>query len=292
MKLGLIENAWLGSPVGRVEGVRRAKSLGFDTYDLFLQGLPAIKKEMRSALRRWDLPVPTFIAFGYSLTDFNGDVRKYTRVWLKKQMELGSYFESNAMVLVLGEHILEKVELKPEIEWGWALEGVRELADHARSNGMSVALEFPAHEMSIVHDVSTMSAFLSDVRHKAVSANVDVSHLFLMGDPPAAISRLKGRVGHVHFSDCNGKVHGDLPPGRGVVPLLEYLEALRDVGYEGPVSLELEWSPEPGRILDWVGDAYRATASMMDRLGVRKESGTAAGLAKAISSGRGAARRG
>ncbi|MDA4137269.1 MAG: sugar phosphate isomerase/epimerase [Thaumarchaeota archaeon] len=270
MKLGLIENAWFDSPVGRVEGIGIAKELGFDTYDLFLDGItPPLRREMRTALRGSDLPVPTFIVLGYSLTDFNSDVRRYTLKWLKRQMDVGQYFESPTMVLVLGEHILEKVELKPEVEWKWALEGVRDLADYAKSNGMGVALEFPAHKFSIVHDVATMSAFLRDVKHDSVNTNVDVSHLYLMGDPPASISKLKGRVAHVHFSDCNGRVHGDLPPGRGVVPLIDYLAALKKIGYAGSVSLELEWSPEPGKIREWVGEAYDATEAMMARLGVR-----------------------
>jgi D-psicose/D-tagatose/L-ribulose 3-epimerase len=270
MKLGLIENAWFNSPIDRVRGIEVARELGFDTYDLFFDGItPTLRKEMRSALKRTGLPVPTCIVFGYSLTDFNADVRRYTRSWLKRQLEAGQSFESDAMVLVLGEHILEKVELKPEIEWDWALEGVRELADHAAAHGMKVALEFPAHKSSIVHDVASMSAFLRDVKHRSVDANVDVSHLYLMGDSPREVSKLKGRIAHVHFSDCNGKVHGDLPPGRGVVPLVDYLSALKETGYEGAISLELEWSPEPSKIREWVTEAYESTAEMMSKLGVR-----------------------
>jgi D-psicose/D-tagatose/L-ribulose 3-epimerase len=270
MKLGLIENAWFGSSVGRVKGIEIAEELGFDTYDVFPIDLtPTLKRQMKAALRRSGLEVPTFIVFGYSLTDFNAEVRRFALKWLKRQMDLGAYFGGRNMVLVLGEYILEKVELKPEVQWRWALEGVRDLADYARSQGMGVALEFPAHKFSMVNNVDSMSRFLRDVRHSSVNSNVDVSHLYLMGDPPEAVSRLKGRIAHVHFSDCNGVVHGDLPPGRGVVPLRDYLAALRDNGYRGPVSLELEWSPEPERIREWVDEAYRATASMMRDLNVR-----------------------
>jgi sugar phosphate isomerase/epimerase len=270
LKLGLIENAWFDSKVGRVEGIELARELGFDTYDVFPIDLtPGLKRGMRAALRKSGMPVPTFIVFGYSLTDFNPEIRKYTVGWLKKQMELGRYFDSRTMVLVLGEYILEKVELKPEVQWQWALEGVRELADFAKAAGMQVALEFPAHKFSLVNNVESMSKFLREVKHSSVNTNVDVSHLYLMGDPPGAVSRLKGRVAHVHFSDCNGKVHGDLPPGRGVVPLKRYLAALKGIGYSGPVSLELEWSPEPDKIRDWVGEAYQATAAMMRELKVR-----------------------
>lgn len=229
LKLGLIEKAWFGSRVGPVQGVGLASEIGFDTYDVFPVDLtPARKRGMHAALRRSGMRVATFVVFGYSLTDFNPEIRKYTVGWLKRQMERGWYIETRTMVLVLGEYIVEKVEPKPLVQWAWALEGVRDLADYARAHGVKVALEFPAHRISMVNNVETMSRLLREVRHSSVDSNADVSHLYLMGDPPSSVSRLKVRVAHVHFSDCNGKVRGDLPPGMGVVPLRDYLSALKE----------------------------------------------------------------
>jgi sugar phosphate isomerase/epimerase len=80
---------------------------------------------------------------------------------------------------------------------------------------------------------------------------------------------LKGRIGHVHLSDCDGKVHGDLPPGRGVVDFMPYLEELKASEFAGSVSIELEYSPEPDKIVDWVKEAYTETDRMMRELGIR-----------------------
>jgi sugar phosphate isomerase/epimerase len=87
---------------------------------------------------------------------------------------------------------------------------------------------------------------------QTVRANCDISHLYLMGIRPPEVLRLKDVLGHVHLSDCNGNVHGDLPPGRGVVPIADYLAAVRDAGFAGTVSIELEYSPEPDKIVEWV----------------------------------------
>jgi D-psicose/D-tagatose/L-ribulose 3-epimerase len=77
-------------------------------------------------------------------------------------------------------------------------------------------------------------------------------------------------IGHIHLSDCDGEVHGDLPPGRGVTPIKEYLAAIVDAGFtDGTVSIELEYSPDPDRIVEWVQEAYRETTRIMDELGVR-----------------------
>ena len=45
--------------------------------------------------------------------------------------------------------------------------------------------------------------------HDAVKANLDVSHLALAHEPASALQRLRGKVAHVHISDCDGKIHGD-----------------------------------------------------------------------------------
>jgi D-psicose/D-tagatose/L-ribulose 3-epimerase len=73
----------------------------------------------------------------------------------------------------------------------------------------------------------------------------------------------------VHISDCDGKVHGDLPPGRGVVNFGPYLSQIAALGIDGAVSIELEYSPEPGRIVEWVKEAYTATDRLMREHGLR-----------------------
>jgi sugar phosphate isomerase/epimerase len=115
-----------------------------------------------------------------------------------------------------------------------------------------------------------MLAFLDDVGlPETVMANCDISHLDLVHTEPAEVARLAGRIEHVHVSDCDGKVHGDLPPGRGVTPIADFLAAIRDTGYDGTVSIELEFSPEPERIVEWVAEAHDATEAILAQLGCR-----------------------
>ena len=74
----------------------------------------------------------------------------------------------------------------------------------------------------------------------------------------------------MHISDCDGKVHGDLPPGRGVVEFAGYLQALGRLGVASDtISIELEYSPEPDKIVDWVREAYQSTSALMREAGLR-----------------------
>jgi sugar phosphate isomerase/epimerase len=86
---------------------------------------------------------------------------------------------------------------------------------------------------------------------------------------PDSIKRLKDKAIHVHISDCDGKVHGDLPPGRGIVKFTPYLQAIKELQMEGVISIELEYSPDPARIVEWVEEAYRETDRLMRLNGLR-----------------------
>jgi sugar phosphate isomerase/epimerase len=115
-----------------------------------------------------------------------------------------------------------------------------------------------------------MVRFLDDVGHPAVKANLDLSHLVLAHQPPSTLDQLQGRIAHVHISDCDGKVHGDLPPGRGVVDFPAYLNKFRELDLDNRVmSVELEYSPDPDRIEQWVTEAFVKTAELMRSAGLR-----------------------
>jgi len=124
-------------------------------------------------------------------------------------------------------------------------------------------------DLSLVNSVDTMLRFLDDVALPNVLANCDISHLHLVRVPPKEVKRLTGRIAHVHLSDCNGKTHGDLPPGRGVTPIKRYLAAIRDTGFDRTVSIELEYSPQPDKIVEWVTEAYERTDAIMRELDCR-----------------------
>ncbi|MGL4422169.1 MAG: sugar phosphate isomerase/epimerase family protein, partial [Gemmataceae bacterium] len=145
------------------------------------------------------------------------------------------------------------------------------LGEYAASLGLQIALELEPFQLSLLNTVPAMAQFLDDVHHPAVAANIDISHLALAHSAPEELRSLKGRAIHVHISDCDGKVHGDLPPGRGVVDFLPYLREIADLGIEA-MSIELEYSPEPEKIREWVAEAYTATDRLMQAAGIPRGS--------------------
>ncbi|MEX2112330.1 MAG: sugar phosphate isomerase/epimerase [Pirellulales bacterium] len=273
MKLGLINSAWVQAEQPTTFGLQKTKEIGFDTIDVFIDPLDADVRERRLVKNECDrlgLPIVSLPCVAVGLIDFNPSVRRFHIERVRAYLDLAYEYEARNVLLVIGEYIWNREVIPPEEQWRLGVDAVRELGQRAGELGLEIVLELEPFGLSLVNNVETMVRFLDDVDLPNVLANLDISHLVLSRVPPEEIRRLAGRVGHVHLSDCDGKVHGDLPPGRGVVPFGPFLREIKalELG-DRVISIELEYSPEPARIVEWVEEAYRETDKLMQAIGLR-----------------------
>jgi len=272
MELGIISSIWFDTPVGRLEGIRKAKEIGFDTYDIFEDPLDitdAEREEIKRTCEEVGLPIRSVVCVAFGIVDFNPSVRRFTLDRIKAYVDQGAYFGARNVLLVVGEYYWDgEVFPRPAI-WDMAKDMVREAGEYAQSKGLEIVLELEPFNEALLKDVHELARFVKEIGHPAVRANADISHLHLSNCSFDEVKELTGLIGHIHLSDCDGKVHGDLPAGMGVTPIKEYLAAIRDTGYDGTVSIELEYSPDPDKIVEWAQQAYDGTAAIMRELGVR-----------------------
>jgi D-psicose/D-tagatose/L-ribulose 3-epimerase len=273
MNLGLINSAWAGTTVGTADGIRKTKQIGFDTIDIFADPLEIDIRErklIKDTCRDVGLPVVSVCCVAMGIADFNLPVREFHADRAEAYLDFVYELEGKNLLLVLGEYIWQQEVIKPADQWKWAVEQVHGLGEYAQDLGLEIALELEPFKLSIINTLAKMKKFVEDVDLPAVKANLDVSHLALAHTPAGDIAEMQGRIAHIHFSDCDGKVHGDLPPGRGVVDFLPYLKAIKQTGFDGTLSIELEYSPEPEKIVDWVTEAYTATDRLMREAGLAR----------------------
>ena len=205
------------------------------------------------------------------IADFNEPVRRFHIERTKAYVDLARDLGASNVLYVMGEYIWQQEVIGPQDQWDWAVAGTREIGGYAYDSGIEIVVELEPFRLSIVNDIDKMVRFIRDVDSPAVLANIDISHVVLAGDPASKIAELRGLARHVHISDCDGKVHGDLPPGRGVIDFTGYLEEIAKLEIDGVVSIELEYSPEPGQIVEWVREAYEATSALMADAGLRPQ---------------------
>src|SRR5215212_10357304 len=274
MKLGLINSAWVQAGKGTAWGIRQTKAIGFDSIDVFADPLEIDAKErklIRTECEAAGLPIVSVACVAVGLIDFNPSVQRFHAERCKAYLDFCYELGARNLLLVLGEYIWEKQVIPPAEQWATGVRHLKTLGDYAANLGLQIALELEPFKLSLLNDVPNMVKFIDDVNHPAVRANIDVSHLQLAGTKPEELRKLKGKAIHVHISDCDGKVHGDLPPGRGVVNFVPYLKEIAALGIGGAISIELEYSPEPDKIADWVREAYTATDRLLQEAGISRE---------------------
>ncbi len=272
MKLGLINSAWAQAGRETAWGLRKTKELGFDSVDIFTDPLDIDIRErclIRRECERLELPIVSVCCVAVGLIDFNPSVQRFHLDRVRAYLDLAYEFQADNLLLVLGEYIWNQEVIPPQQQWETGVANCLRIAEYAERLGLRVALELEPFPLSLVNNVERMVEFVDAVGHPAFGANIDISHCHLAGVSADELSRLRGKAFHVHISDCDGKKHGDLPPGRGVVDFRPYLEAIRDLQMDGTISIELEYSPEPDRIEQWVAEAYEATDRLLQQVGLR-----------------------
>lgn len=272
MRLGLINSAWAQAGRDTAWGIARTRDLGFDSIDIFTDPLDIDIRERRLIKKECDrvgLPIVSICCVATGLIDFNPSVQRFHLDRCEAFLDLVYEYEADNLLLVLGEYIWNQEVIPPAEQWRTAVENCRRLADYAANLDIRIALELEPFPLSLLNNVERMVAFIDEVNHPALRANIDISHLHLAHVPPAELKSLNGRAIHVHISDCDGLKHGDLPPGRGVVDFLPYLQEIKALEMEGAISIELEYSPEPDRIEEWVREAYESTEKLLRQVGLR-----------------------
>lgn len=120
---------------------------------------------------------------------------------------------------------------------------LRELARLAGDHGVRLAVK--PHVGQAIYNGATAMRLMDEVSEPALGLNFDPSHLFRADEEPAEIARRWGRkILTSHFRDCASRERQVGPPptqipGRGIVDIPGTLAALRGVGYDGPLNLEV-----------------------------------------------------
>src|SRR5687768_12800694 len=122
------------------------------------------------------------------------------------------------------------------------LKRVCEVAEPLNDRGIQLLMETGQEP------ASELLQFLNDLKCRNVQINFDPANMILYGagDPIEAIHTLGRHIQHVHVKDATlssrpGEEWGEeVPFGTGQVPSREFLDALKSVGYTGPLAIERE----------------------------------------------------
>jgi len=111
-----------------------------------------------------------------------------------------------------------------------------------------VLMSVEPHPARYLSNTDGALRLLEHVGSPAMGINFDPSHTFPMGDfPNITVYRLGKHIKHCHVSDNDGVTNVHWRPGMGKIDWVAMFQALKDVGYDGVISIELEDVPGVSR---------------------------------------------
>lgn len=169
--------------------------------------------------------------------------------------EVGNKIGCDTIVVVpsfnVGDYTIE--EIKNE-----SVRVLNDLADYAEQANMRLAFEFVGHPDCCVNTFDQCDAIIKEVNRASVGMVLDIFHFHSLG---SNIEDLKNfdpnKIFVIHIDDADDFPRGYLKenihrlfPGDGAIDLDQILNTLKDIGYDGAVSVELfrdeyyEWDVE------------------------------------------------
>lgn len=265
MKIGVITDCFKQS---HEYGIKEAAKLGLDGVQIYATTgefshetlTDEQKAEYKKLLKENNLVVSALCGdmggYGFEREDDNAERIEKT----KRIIALATEFEAN----VVTTHIGVIPEDKSELRYAVMLKALTECGLYAKERGVTLAIETGPEK------AKTLLAFLQDTKG-GVGVNLDPANFVMVTgqDPVEAVYLLKDYIVHTHAKDgvrlkendaltvyhafaiggvkaleaCEG--FKEVPLGEGLVDWKNYLAALKDVGYDGYLTIERETGNNP-----------------------------------------------
>ncbi|MCH7700328.1 MAG: sugar phosphate isomerase/epimerase [Planctomycetes bacterium] len=252
MKLAYSSNAYM--KVSIEEAVRRVAGLGFAGVELMADvphAWPATTGDeqiagIRDALTQAQMTISNVNAFMMNAVqdfwhpswiepdaDYRGQRVEHTKAALTMAAKLGA----PSITTEPGGPLPDGVSRDQAMDI--FVDGLCEVLARAETEGVQLLVE---PEPGLL--IETADQFLelaARIDSPAFGLNFDVGHFYCVSDPlPETVRRLAALTRHYHLEDIAAtRVHEHLIPGRGAIDFAAVLDAIRETGYEGWLTVEL-----------------------------------------------------
>jgi D-psicose/D-tagatose/L-ribulose 3-epimerase len=216
------------------------KKLGFDAVEIIPfdpDNFPAAKVKSVAA----DLGLTINTGYGmpeqYNIISADPAVRKAGVEFSKRLIDLSNEAGADVFggMIYCGWGYLTG-RMRTEDEWNWAVENYREIALYAQQTsnivlGIEPVNRFESHFINTAEDAVK---FIKAVDVPNVKVHLDTFHMIREEDDIGqAVLDVNGHLGYVHACENQRGI-----PGSGLVPWVEFFSALKQIGYDGCITIE------------------------------------------------------
>lgn len=118
-------------------------------------------------------------------------------------------------------------------------DGINQVLNTAEKENVTILIE-PEPDL-LIENSDQFIHFIKNFDSESVGLNLDIGHFFCVGeDPSKVIHKLSEYIRHVHLEDISAdRRHNHLILGEGAIDISSALKSLKDIGYDGFITVEL-----------------------------------------------------
>ena len=231
------------------EAIRRLHKYGYQGVEIW-GGRPHMYRHdlddeidaIIALLDRYEMSVPNLVPaqFRYPsiLCSLNETVRqdsvRYIQDGIDNASRLGAQSVSVCPGMTLYGEDLDRA-------WAQLRQSFVELVDYTEGTDLALVIE-PAHkaETTLILTVDDGLRMIEEIGSERLGILLDTGHANLNDEDLAqVVTRLQDVPLHIHIDDNTGDADAHLIPGDGSIDFAPFVQALRDIDYQGFVSAEL-----------------------------------------------------
>ena len=229
------------------EKIREAAAIGFDAVELHLPDPDEVNPdEILAVCRETGLRISSigtglaFLRDGITLTHPDESRRAEAKSRMERFIELGSRLKCVVIIGLMKGQVRDLQSRERYLElFG---ETVRSLLALAEKKEVTLVLEaVNRYESDIFNTIAETCEFIRAFDSDRLKLHIDTFHMNTEEARIGEAVRAGGKlIGHVHVADSNRRY-----PGQGHYDFSETIAALKEIGYEGALSVECLGLPTP-----------------------------------------------
>lgn len=185
-------------------------------------------------------PLPPENVFEPALSNPDPEMRQWRKNYSIEAIRLAHRIGASCISVTSGR---PTPGCSPDTSLDYFIESLKTICEEAARYDVRIGIEYEPG--LLVERATEVMEVVDRVGSPLLGVNFDIGHSFLHHeDPRSTVQLLAGRIWNVHVEDMKRQKHFHLVPGEGDLPFSEYFDALREIGYNGYLTVELYSYPE------------------------------------------------
>ncbi|GAC1445273.1 MAG: sugar phosphate isomerase/epimerase [Chloroflexota bacterium] len=198
---------------------------------------------------------------GYNAASPLPEERQDTIQQCKDVVDLLADWGGTVMCYVAGWQVFGTSRLQA---WEWSCDGLKQVARYAAGKNITICIEPTPVDSNLVEGADDAIEMMREVSEPNVKLMFDTYHvLFRKEVQTDYVYQMGNELKHIHLSDSDR-----LAPGQGTVDFLSLFQALKDVGFDGYLTMEIGFDKRTSQPDVLARDAYEYVSDLGKQVGL------------------------